>query len=215
VPDNREVKLTRVLLPVLLLACAALSSDKAIPPAGPATTYPAHESHENEKVSIGIDPYDNEAKSSVFKVKYKNYSLLPVRLIISNDGEAPLMLDNMKIELITAGNDKLQPAVMDDILRKMARPEKAASRSPLPIPLPHDRSPVKREARQEIDVLMFVNVPVTPHSTNSGFLFFDIAGIENPESQAHLFISGIRAGDQELFYFDIPLEPYLEHPAQK
>lgn len=205
----------RVLLPVLLLACAAPSSDKTIPAAQPAATYPAHESHANEKVSIGIDPYDNDAKAAAFKVKYKNYSVLPVRLIISNDGDAPLMLDNMKIELITASKDKLQPAIIDDILRKLARPEKAVSRSPLPIPLPHDRNPISRDARQEIETLMFVNVPVTPHSTNSGFLFFDIAGIDNPESQAHLFISGIRAGDQELFYFDIPMEADSSQPAQK
>jgi hypothetical protein len=204
-----------VLFPVLLLACAALSSDKTIPAAQPAAAYPAHEYHSNEKVTIGIDPYDNEAKASVFKVKYKSYGVLPVRLIITNDGEAPLMLDNAKIELVTANKDKLQPAVVDDLLRKLARPEKAASRSPLPIPLPRDRSPVSRDARQEIETLMFVNVPVTPHSTNSGFLFFDVAGIENPESQAHLYISGIRAGDQELFYFDIPLEADLSQPPQK
>jgi hypothetical protein len=209
------VKLTHIFAPVLLLACAALSSDKTLPAAQPAAAYPAHEYHSHEKVTVGIDPYDTETKASVFKVKYKNYSLLPVRLIISNDGETPLMLDSMKIELITANKDKLQPAVIDDILRKLVRPEKAASRSPLPIPLPRDRSPVNRDARQEIETLMFVNVPVTPHSTNSGFLFFDVAGIENPESQAHLFISGIRAGDQELFYFDIPMEAYLSQPPQK
>ena len=52
---------------------------------------------------------------------------------------------------------------------------------------------------------MFVPVPVTPHSTNSGFLFFDVQDIDDPKTAAHLSISGIKAGTQELFYFDIPL----------
>ena len=58
---------------------------------------------------------------------------------------------------------------------------------------------------------MFLTVPVMPHSTNSVFLFFDIAGIENPEAGAHLYLSGIKAGTQELFYFDIPLEKALSN----
>jgi hypothetical protein len=58
---------------------------------------------------------------------------------------------------------------------------------------------------------MFVTVPVMPLSTNSGFLFFDVAGIESPEAGAHLYVSGIKAGTQELFYFDIPLEKVVSN----
>ena len=61
---------------------------------------------------------------------------------------------------------------------------------------------------------MFVNVPVTAHSSHNGFLFFDVAGIERPEEEAHVYISGIRAGNQELFYFDIPLDKYLNPGAK-
>jgi hypothetical protein len=41
-----------------------------------------------------------------------------------------------------------------------------------------------------------------------------VAGIERPEEDAHVYISGIRAGNQELFYFDIPLDKYL-NPGTK
>jgi len=209
------VDLRRVAVFVLLLAGLVFAGDKGFTPprAQPAQTYPAHESHAEEKVAIGLDLYGAAPKNSIFKLKYKDYDLLPVRLIISNDGEKPLMLDHMKIELITAHKEKILAAVRDDLLRKLARPEKVTKRPRvgLPIPVPRDNKPISKEAREEIDAAMFVNVPVSPHSTNSGFLFFDVAGIDNPQDQAHIYISGIKAGTQELFYFDIPLE---ESPAR-
>jgi hypothetical protein len=62
---------------------------------------------------------------------------------------------------------------------------------------------------------IFANVPVTPHSTNSGFLFFDVAGISDPEAGAHLYIYGIKSGTQELFYFDIPMPQESQQPPSK
>src|SRR5512135_143521 len=104
---------------LLLAATLSFSSDKAFnpPPAGPASSYPAHETHNNEKVSIALDPFTSAEKAAVFKVKYREYGFLPIRLIITNDGDTPLMLDDMKIEYITGDRDKLQPAVRDDIFR--------------------------------------------------------------------------------------------------
>jgi hypothetical protein len=205
----RTVKSGQIAALVVLAATLAFSSDKGFnpPPAGPAISYPAHESHNDEKVTIAIDPFTGAQKAAVFKVKYQEYGFLPIRLIISNDGDQPLMLDAMKIELITGDRVKLQPATRDDIFRRISRPEKAASRPKvqLPIPVPHSKDPVGKEARDEVPLAMFGNVPVMPKSTNSGFLFFDVAGLNDPEAGAHIYISGIKAGTQELFYFDIPL----------
>jgi hypothetical protein len=210
---------TRKIAAVVLLAIAvAFSSDKGFnpPPAGPASTYPAHEAHDDEKVTIAVDPFTSPEKAAVFKVKYKDYAFLPIRLIITNDGDQPLMLDSMKIQLVTADKEKLEPAVRDDIFRRISRPEKAAGRPKvqLPIPVPHDRDPVGKTARDEVPLAIFSNVPVTPHSTNSGFLFFDVLGVRDPEEQAHLYISGIRSGSKELFYFDIPLPQLASPPAR-
>lgn len=202
---------------VLLAAVLAFSSDKGFnpPPASPAVTYPAHETHSDEKVTIAIDPFTSAEKAAVFKVKYKDYGFFPIRLIITNDGDKPLMLDTMKVELVTGDRQKLQPATRDDIFRRISRPEKAASRPKvqLPIPVPHSKDPVGKEARDEVPMAMFANVPVTPHSTNSGFLFFDVAGISDPEAGAHLYIYGIKSGTQELFYFDIPLPQKGQEPT--
>lgn len=212
------MKTRKIAAVVLLAAAVVFSSDKGFspPPPGRADTYPAHEAHDDEKVTIAIDPFTSPAKAAVFKVKYKEYAFLPIRLIITNDGDQPLMLDSMKIQLVTANKEKLEPVVRDDIFRRISRPEKAASRPKvqLPIPVPHDRNPISKEARDEVPLAMFSNVPVTPHSTNSGFLFFDILGLREPEEQAHLYISGIRTGSKQLFYFDILLQR-LAPPSSK
>jgi hypothetical protein len=211
------VKTRQIAAVVLLAAALVFSRDKAFnpPPAGPATSYPAHETHDEEKVTIAIDPFTSADKAAVFRVKYKEYGFLPIRLIITNDADQPLMLDSMKVELVTADRAKLQPSTRDDIFRRISRPEKAAS-SPkvqLPIPVPHSKDPVGKVARDEVPLAMFQNVPVTPHSTNAGFLFFDVAGFEDPETGAHLYVSGIKAGTQELFYFDIPLPAKSPEPS--
>lgn len=214
--DNQEnVSKHRIHLVTLLFSAFVLTlayaGDKAFNPprATHATTYPLHETHDDEKVSIAIDPYDTPDKDAIFKVKYRGSGFIPVRVIISNDGDKPLMLDNIKIVLVTGQRTKLEPATKEDIFRRISQPSKAASRPTVRIPIPgpgKQRTSVSKEALEEVDSAMFTTVPVTPHSTNSGFLFFDVIDIENPEAGGHVYISGIRAGSKEIFYFDIPLE---------
>jgi hypothetical protein len=212
------VKTFRIAAFFLFLSAAGLCGDKGFnpPPAGPAASYPAHEAHDDEKAVIAVDPFTTPEKAAVFKVKYNDYGFLPVRIIIANDGDKPLMLDSLKVELVTGSKEKIRPATRDDIFRRLARPEKITSKSKiqLPIPIPHDKDAIGKAARDEIDAAMFGPYPITPHSTNNGFMFFDVAGISDPEAGTHLQISGIKSGSQELFYFDIPLhaEP---NPASK
>ena len=205
------MKQQSIILGLISVSTLLLAGDKGFnpPPAEHAKTYALAEAHDDEHTVIAIDPYDAAPKTAIFKIKYKEIGFLPVRLIISNDGSKPLMLDNLKIEYVTARRDKREPASKDDIYRRISHPEKATSKPPVQLPIPGPRKPptaINKDSRDEVDSAMFVTVPVMPHSTNSGFLFFDVAGIENPEAGAHLYLSGIKAGTQELFYFDIPLE---------
>ena len=64
---------------------------------------------------------------------------------------------------------------------------------------------ISKDAQEEYESAQFAPVPVTPHSTHAGYLFFDMQG-DPPEPGAHLYISGIKAGTKELFYFDIPMD---------
>lgn len=207
-----------LVLPVLLLAAFVLilradSKLFALPPAEPARTYPAHESHDDEKVCIAIDPFDTPAKAKVFKINYQGKGFLPIRLIISNDGDDYLMLTDAKIQYITSGRDKIDPATTDDVYRRVVHLKRNPSSSRIPLPIPRGGgSPVSKDAKEAVDELdqaQFVPNPVDPHSLRSGFLFFDISGIKDPEVGGHLYLTGLRMGNKELFYFDIPLEKYL------
>jgi hypothetical protein len=224
-PDN-DGTVSRHRIPLLALGVSVLmftlagASDKGFnpPKASHARTYPLHETHDDENVSIAIEPYTSPDKAAIFKVKYRENGLLVVRLIISNDGEKPVMLDDLRVECITKTRIKLQPATKDDIYRRLVRPERAASKPTVRLPIPgtgKKPTAISNEALQEIDSAMFVIVPVTPRSTNSGFLFFDVMDIENPEAGAHVYVSGIKAGTKELFYFDIPLEKFLDPAPSK
>jgi hypothetical protein len=203
------VKAVRTSFCVLLLT-TLLFSEKHFnpPPVAHASTYALHEAHNDEKVTIAADPVDAQKMSGVFKENYWERGLFPVRLLISNDSDQTLMLQDLKIEYITARRDKLQPASSDDIYRKFVRPNRADKSHPgmhLPFPVGKKKEAISKDTREEYESAQFAAVPVTPHSTHAGYLFFDMEG-DPPEPGAHLYISGIKAGTKELFYFDIPMD---------
>ena len=213
------MRASRISLFVVLLTTLLFSERRFNPPpANHASTYALHEAHNDEKVTIAADPVDAQKMSAVFKENYWEHSLFPVRLLISNDGDQTLMLQDIKIEYITARRDKLQPASNDDIYRKFVRPNRADTSHPgahLPFPVGKKREAISKDTREEYESAQFAAVPVTPHSTHAGYLFFDMQG-EPPEPGAHLYVSGIKAGTKELFYFDIPMDkPTTDPPSPK
>ncbi len=119
-----------------------------------AKTYPAHDDHPAEQVTIAIDPYDSPSKSEIFRVKWQEYGYLPAYLVVSNDGDRPIVLTAMHIQWVTAKRSKLQPATEDDLARRLSRIKRRGDENiPLPLPLPK-RGPsagVTKDARQEID----------------------------------------------------------------
>ena len=63
----------------LPLSCllAVAGKDFVMPTAQAAHTYPAHDDHPTEKVTIAVDPYDTADKAATaFNVKYRDEELL-------------------------------------------------------------------------------------------------------------------------------------------
>ncbi len=200
----------------LLFSAALLIADEkgfVAPKVYHANTYPARDEHPMEHVSIAVDPYDMPDKTAgVFRVPYKEAGFVPIRLIISNDGDSTLVASDMKVELVTVRKIKIQPAVPDDIYRRISKQGKRPDEPrTVPIPIPRKVKPsVSKEAQDEIVNSGFLARAVEPHTTQAGFLYFDVEGISNPLAGAHLYVTGLRdAGGQELMYFEIPLEKYL------
>ena len=204
---------------VLLCALAATAAKVFVMPAAkPARTYPAHDEHPMEKIVVGVDPYDLEDKASIFTVNYRNNGYMPVFFVITNDGDQPVSLVDMKAQLNTRDRSKLYPANMDDLLRRLSHPTRNDRQNTLPIPLPKKevKGGVSRKTWDELDQAQFGAKAVEPHSTARGFLFFDIQDISNPLAGASFFVTGVRdANGNELMYFEIPMEKYLSAPEAK
>jgi hypothetical protein len=202
------MRAARIAICIALLT-TLLFSEKRFnpPPAAQASTYALHETHNDEKVTVAVQPVDTPETAKAFKTNYHGYALYPVRLIISNDSDSTLMLEDLQIEYITASRDKLQPATDDDIYRRLVKPNKADQGQPgikLPIPI-RKKQPISSDMIEEYHTAQFQKVPITAHSTNSGYMFFDVID-ERGTLGGHLEISGIKAGTKELFYFDIPMD---------
>lgn len=74
---------------------------------------------------------------------------------------------------------------------------------------------VGQQAIEEIENSQFGAKAVEPHSTQIGFLFFDVQGISEPLAGAHFYLTGVRnAQGNEMMYFEVPLEAYLNAPAK-
>ena len=199
-----SVRLGTVLCLLCVLAVAA--KEFVMPEAKPARTYPAHDDHTDEKVAVGVDPYDKQEKAQIFSVKWADEGYLPVFVVITNDGDQPVSLASMQVQFITAHRDKISSATTDDLYRRLSH-IKTGRVYPLPIPQKAKGS-IGKKALDEIDRSQFSAKAVEPHSTQSGFMFFDISDISSPLPGAHIYLTGIRdAKGAELLYFEIPLQP--------
>jgi len=214
-PGLRLAALCSCLL--LCSLCALAAKEFVMPAAQPARTYPAHDDHAMEKVAIAIDPYDRENKASIFSANYRNYDYLPVFFVITNDGDQPITLSGMKAQLNTKDRSKLTPAATEDLVRRFSHPSRNDT-NPLPFPLPKKevKGGVSRKTWDEFEQAQFGAKAVEPHSTARGFLFFDVSGISNPLDGASFYLMGVRdAKGNELMYFEIPLEKYLNSKETK
>ncbi|MGZ4818629.1 MAG: hypothetical protein ACXVZJ_08380 [Terriglobales bacterium] len=178
----------------------------------PAFNYPAHDFHRDEKVAIAADPYDNAEKAKIFSIDFAQHGFLPVFFVVTNDGDQPVSIANMEIKLITANRSKLTPITIDDLYRRLSNPQ--SSTRPSPLPLPHRvKGVVSKKEMDEIESSQFAARAVEPHSTQSGFMFFDVGGIASPLRGANIDVSGVAdSKGTELMYFEILVDKYLDAP---
>lgn len=203
-----------VLALSLSLAAPGLrASEHAPPPVTAATTFPDVEVHEDEKVAIAADPYDTRDKEKLLRVKYSDYSILPVRVIITNNGDKPISLEQARINFITAEGAKILAAEPEDVERRTSRSDNAGKKIPLPAPLPSiHTAPGKMDKQIEEDFhdFEFQALIVEGHTTRAGFLFYDISGLRQPLRGAKLYLRKLQSADgKDLFYFEVPFDKYL------
>jgi hypothetical protein len=201
------------MLALVSLAPLAVSaaSDKTAPPANPANQYAAYDTHADEHVTIAAEPCDDPKACPFFRLPYIQHGLLPVRVVITNDGEAALSLEDARIQFISANNDKIPAATEDDINRRLFTIKSAeGTKIPIiPITIHH---PVDKKISQDDDDFGFKSTVVHPHTTLAGYLFYDIKDLDEPALKgAELYVKMVHTLDnsRELFAFTIPFDKWL------
>ena len=218
----RRIEIRWACLTAVLTMCTAApirASDHTPPPVQPATSFAAVEVHDQEKVAIAAEPYDTKQKESIFRVDYLAHGVMPVRLIVTNNGNRPISLRDARILFQTAGGDRIQAAEVEDVLRLMTRRDREGGKVPLPGPLPPIKLKPKgsvKEIQQDFDAFEYGALVVEPHTTRAGFLFYDVSQLDHPLQGAKLHLHKIRDADgNELFYFEIPFDKYLQSKSSQ
>ena len=215
---NYALKLKLPLLAALLsfslcTAPAGLANDHQPPKVQPATVFAAVEVHADEKLAIAIDPYDTRDKAAIFRVDYLSHGVMPIRLIITNNGDKPISLKEARILFVTAAGERIQAADPEDVERLMTRKEREGSKIPMPGPFPPIHLKPKasnKEIEADFHTFEYQALVVEPHTTRAGFLFYDVSGLASPLKDAHMLLRKLLTSDgDELFYFEIPFEKYL------
>jgi hypothetical protein len=208
-PSVMHCSVTLALCAGLFVPALLAAKNFEKPVAKTAINYPAHDFHRDEKAAIAADPYDTPEKAKIFSTNFAAHGFLPVFFIVTNDGDQPISIANMAITLLTANNSKLTPITPEDLYRRLSNPQ--VSTRPIPIPFPQKaKSGVSKKQMDEIESSQFEARAVEPHSTQSGFLFFDVGGISSPLPGATIDITGVtNAKGSELLYFEISVDKYL------
>ncbi len=208
-------------LPLIIVGMAlpAIANDHTVPPVQPATSFAAVEVHENEKVAIAAEPYDTKQKESIFRVDYIGHGVLPVRLIVTNNGDRPISLRDARILFQTRSGERIQAALPEDVERLMTRKEREGGRIPMPGPIPTIKLKPKastKDIEADFNQFEYGALVVEPHTTRAGFLFYDVSQLADPLKGSKLHIRKLKGADGlELFYFEIPFDKYVQSKSSQ
>lgn len=212
--DMRLHLLSTASLALLLAAPLALAQH-ALPPVQDATKYPANDAHPDEQLAIAAEPFQTKEEMKYFRVDYLKNFILPIRIIVTNNGDKPVSLEQARIDFITAHGDRVPAAEAPDVERRMTHVSNTGRAVPMPAPLPPmGGKPKTPDAKIERDFneLEYQDVTVPPHSTKSGFLFYDMEGLGgNPLRDAKLSFRRVQGADgRDFFPYDIPFNKFLD-----
>lgn len=203
----------RVITTTCVLVTSVLAASHKAPPVKPANQYAAFDTHPNEHVTIAADPCVDPDQCSFFRLPYVQHGFIPVRVIITNDGDTALTLTDVRIQFISAENDKIPAADLDEINRRLFNLKKSMNKPlPLPIPITIHHAPVDKKITEDDKDFGFQSTTVNAHSTLGGYLFYDVRGIDDPPLKgAQLYVKMIHTldGKHEFFAFTIPFDKWL------
>jgi hypothetical protein len=209
----------------LLLATTFATAEKPrkqTPPL-PAQQYPLHETHAADHLTIAAEPGDTKETAPHTRLDYYSHGFLPIRVIVTNDSDLAINLDDARIHFIAADGSSIPAATDDDLERGMFTLKSATGRKvplplPIPIPITTGKSDIDKKVVADDNDFSFQTTTVAPHTTVSGYLFYDINNLDAPIlAHATLELRKVRLASTNkiLDTFEIPLKLRDPSPTPK
>jgi len=192
-------------LALFLSITAGFAADKqtAVFRAAPAASYEHRQT--NAAVTIGVDPYQTpeKQKTAFGKLDLYQHGVLPVLVVVENDGGQAIRLDNLTVEYIGPAGNHVDATPAGDVryLRGPDRPAVIPGPTGSPVPGRIKKNPLNA---WEVEGRAFAAKMPPAGQSASGFFYFQ-TGLQRGSK---IYFSGLsEAGTgKELFYFEIPLE---------
>jgi len=191
---------------LFLSITAGLLADKKDAPfrAEPAESYETKQTVEG--LTIAVQPFDDpeEAKSAFGKLNPYEHGVLPVLVVMKNNGKGTVRFENMEVVYVAPKGRKVDSTPAQDVLYLKAGGRPKVSNSPIPtggsrIKIP--KNPLKNDVIIERS---FSAKMLPPGDSAHGFFYFQTGHTRGTS----IYVSGIREAQsgKELFYFEIPLD---------
>jgi hypothetical protein len=206
----------RLLCTVMLvfLVSTTLAGYKSIKvKVDPAKTYPFHQSQGN--VTIAVDPYESDEKiKTAFDVKgMEKLGIIPVNIIITNEGEDPISVSGQDVNLLDVKNQSIESTPLEEVVRLILNKGKepsasGRSRSPIPLPRRDSQRGDTFEIQTDFTNKALKEARVAPKSTASGFVFFRLPSKQMKLSGYKIYIPEIKnlKIQQNLLFFEIEIK---------
>lgn len=169
---------------------------------GKAADYPQKQTIQGVTIAVKAFNDPDLIKEAFGKPDPLRYGILPVLVVIDNNTKSPISLDRAMIELIRQ-EVKVEPVPPEDIMYAKA-PRRPDQPNRLPIPLPRGKNPLQDQVFQ-VRALRAKLVP--PGESAAGFLYFFITY----RPGYTMLLRGLKdmSSGQDLFFFEVPLDPDL------
>ena len=197
-------RLMPLLLTAWVLLGALIAADKTTFQSKPVDQYPHRLT--SEKVTIAAQPFltDEETKEAFGKLNPSRYGVLPVLIVIKNEGKDTLKVERMKVSYVLPDNTRIDATPAGDV--KYARGAKAPKNIPGPsLPGVHIGQGGKNPlAAWEIEGRAFAAKVIPPGESASGFVYFQT---QETSAAALIYIAGLTnaVSGNELYFFEIPM----------
>ncbi len=174
-------------------------------PEKPAAAYQGHYQQGN----ITVVAFPIRDKKQVEKELHKSLaklSLVPVKLIVTNEGADDVLIEGEPARLIDSFGDRYRPLSGEELFELVAKMERGRSGPPvrIGIPLPGGSKAAERlgQVRRLLDQVLLASSVAPRGETRAFFLFFKIPNEKGHFEGAHLYLPelrNMRTGEELMF----------------